>query len=151
MIPAVIILRDSFKRHHTHGADYPHRLTRRLHTRIEGAAWLPKEPLHCIAQGKHWATLHRTGIDIEPSYAIDGATGAPDYKNAMLGAFLHDLLYQFGKCPNAPYTRAQADDLFYGALLSQNFHLPRTYHTAVRLLGWLHYKPHPDTYLLTPP
>lgn len=81
-------------------------------------------------------TLLRDGrLFINAGYASDGATLAPDFKNAMPAVFLHDFMYQMLDLPEVTWTKEDADRMLYEVGKEFNFNFSWIYWKAVGFFG----------------
>lgn len=96
--------------------------------------------------GKVWLTIGpHYKLTISAEYAWDGASpklkvgpfwiGTPDFMCNTRGTCVHDALYQFMHVDHFPYSRKDADTVFYNLMRDDGFKLLGTYHGAVRLFG----------------
>lgn len=69
---------------------------------------------------------------------------SPRFSNFIAPSILHDYMY---KCPHF-YTRKEADDIFYSALLANGVTRVTStkFYMGVRLFGWMAYKRNCDEY-----
>ena len=93
-------------------------------------------------------SLHRGRFTIFSAYRSDGATYAPDFRKIMRGVFFHDLMCQFAAVKNSPFTREEADLLFYDHMDLVNFRLKSAYFAGVRFgAEFLTTAPDPNLYI----
>ncbi len=107
--------------------------------------------------GQLWISIEKDGtIDILQGYSWNGCSpnisicdlfwvGTPDgvidvtigKPVAYYASMIHDALYQMLYYKVCPYTRKQADKIFYNELKKRKFKLAGLYWLAVRMLGWI--------------
>ena len=104
--------------------------------------------------GKYWLSIHVSGrITVRRDYEWDGCSpkirlfgkllGTPDgeidprtgYPLTYHASLIHDALYQFLDHPRMPYTKAQADLIFYRMLQQAGFRYAGLYYAAVKYFG----------------
>lgn len=116
---------------------------------------LARKTVRCFSkQGVELGRVTPVGIWVNAGYRWNGCTpkraflgrwwGAPDYSSTIAASGLHDLLYQFGGCPDFPVDRATADAILE-RLIDQAGSpvLANVYYEAVTLFGrscWNTYK-----------
>lgn len=98
-----------------------------------------------IDSGVTIARLDGPILTIFEDYAWDGCSpscdifgrriGTPTPASSLLASLVHDVLYQFSALACAPYTRSQADTIFYDLMRAQGFRLAAPYHAAVAIFG----------------
>ena len=97
--------------------------------------WKVLEPLnfHSEKFGKNYV--------VRKAFITDLASGF--ISAAAAAAIVHDWLYQLGVYHRQIATRAEADDVFFEAMVDTGVPLWRcwAYFLAVRLFGWRFYKP----------
>lgn len=82
--------------------------------------------------GKVLVTLDESELLIERHYHFDGATYAPDFKNVLRAAAVHDALLQLHyKYPNSIHRR-HADEAFKKQMRADGFKLWGIYYIGVR-------------------
>lgn len=101
---------------------------------------LTKGPLRMVREryGVTLGEIHRYSIRINPGYAWDGCSCAPDHPQAMLASLVHDFLYQFSGVPGFPpeISRYIADELFDRIARASGFRWAWIYRTALALGSW---------------
>lgn len=117
-------------------------------------AWQTPELHFADDWGKYWLSIHVSGrITVRRDYSWDGCSpkfrvfgkllGTPEgeidpltgYPATYHASLIHDALYQFMDHPRMPYTKAQADLIFYRILQSDRFGSAHLYYAAVKWLG----------------
>lgn len=80
-------------------------------------------------------------MTVRPPYRWDGASYAPDFKDVMVPALVHDILYDAIKSGYQPTSSGKeadfqmADALFMSLMKAEGFFLKDTYYSAVRYFG----------------
>jgi hypothetical protein len=83
---------------------------------------------------KQWATLEAGGwLTIYDGYPFDGCTGAPDFKRALRGCCVHDVLLRIRYLYPMYLKISDADNAFDEIMLRDQFFLRSLYSGAVRL------------------
>lgn len=92
----------------------------------------------CIRSGYAWNIC-------SPAFSIIGIRiGTPSPELVYLASLIHDFLYQFGGLPCNPWTKKQADDVFYNMMIKQGYKLAGLYHYAVVKFGKLRINTDPE-------
>lgn len=88
------------------------------------------------------AVIENYKITIFKGYACNGATLAPNIAEGMAAFFVHDLLYQFGRCAHCPWNRGEADIAMYHLMVRAQVDVAMIYYCGVKSMGWAFYRAH---------
>lgn len=101
---------------------------------------LTKHPIQLVRErrGIVLGEIHRYYIRIEPGYAWDGCTCAPDFSRSLLASVVHDLLFQFSAVDGFPYQidRYAADEIFAAICRETGFRWGWLYRLGLGLGSW---------------